>query len=464
MVGSGPNGLSAAAVLAQAGYSVLVLEAAEELGGGVKTLPLTVPGFAHDVCSSIFPLAVSSPAFRAMPLESFGLEWVHPEAPLAHPLEGGRAVVLERSLEATARSLEEDADAYRKLLGTTAENWDRLIGIMMGQSGSLKTPGGLFRFGAWSTRSQTRLIETFRAEPARALLTGIAAHANLPMTASLSAGFGLLLAASGHGAGWPFPRGGAGKLAAALVGYLKKFGVALQTGSRVNSVDELPKSRLVLCDLSPRELLRIAGHRFPEGFRRKLAGYTYGPGAFKMDWALDAPIPWEAPSCRRAGTVHLGGSAEEILASEEAVQQGKIPERPFVIAAQHSLFDSSRAPEGKHTAWGYCHVPNGSNTDMADRIETQIERFAPGFRDRILRRSVRDPTLLEADNPNFVGGDIGCGLHSVRQMIARPSWRGYLTPDPSILICSAATLPGTGVHGMCGYFAAQFARLRLRSK
>ena len=462
VVGSGPNGLSAAASIAKAGYSVLVIEAAEEIGGGVRTLPLTLPGFLHDVCSAIHPLAIGSPAFTAMPLAQYGLDWVHPEIPLAHPLDGGRAVTLERSLNSTATNLGQDADTYHRLFAAVVANWNTLTELSTGKVRFPKDATGLVRAGFTSMRSAMSVLNGFHDPGARALLAGLAAHSNLPLENAFTAGFAVSLGASGHAVGWPFPRGGAGNISHALAGYLRSLGVRFECGVRVNSLDDLPRHRIVLCDISPRELLRISGSRLPEWYRRKLENFGYGPGAFKVDWALDAPIPWAAPECTRAGTVHLGGSAEEIAASERAVWAGKTAEEPFVLAAQHTPFDPSRAPQGKHTAWAYCHVPNGCPTDMTDRIERQIERFAPGFRDRILARSVLGPMALQARNSNLVGGDFCGGSNAWQQLFLRPTFLAFLTPDPRILICSASTPPGAGVHGMCGYYAARVALPRLR--
>jgi len=460
VVGSGPNGLAAAATVAKAGFTVLVLEAAGEIGGGARTADLTLPGFLHDECSAIHPLAASSPVLRAMRLEDHGLQWIQPAAPLAHPLDGGRAVVLERSPAATAARLGEDEESYRRLLEPAVSNWDLLTGARLRRP---DRPAGLLRFAWTCVRSARGAVHSqFRGVPARALLAGLAGHSNLSPDDPLGAGFGLFLGAAGHAAGWPFPRGGAGQIARALASYLRSLGAALRTGTRVDSLDDLPRCRMILCDVSPRELARIGGHRFPASYRSQLTNYSYGPGAFKVDWALDSAIPWAAADCRLGATVHLGGTAEEIAASEQAVWSGQCPEQPFVIAAQHTLFDRSRAPAGKHTAWAYCHVPNGSTADMTERIEQQIERFAPGFRRRILARSVTSPADFECRNPNLVGGDFCGGANVWRQLIARPTVHTYRTPDQRVLLCSSSTPPGAGVHGMCGYFAARVALRRLR--
>ena len=465
IIGSGPNGLAAAALLAEAGLSVLVIEAADQIGGGVRSLPLTLPGFVHDVCSAIHPIAAASPVFGRMPLATYGLEWVHPEAPLAHPLDNGRAVILEQSLTTTAGNLGRDAGAYHHLFAPVVRNWEAIVSILVGRVRLPGYPWGLPGLARTALRSAMGMLDAkFRSTEARALLAGIAGHSNLPLEDSPTAGFALALGGCAHTAGWPFPRGGAGKLAAALASYLRSLGVEFETGVRVNSLDELPASRVVLCDLSPRELLRIAASRFPTWYQRKLQRFPYGPGAFKIDWALDGPIPWSAPECGRAATVHLGGTAEEIAASERATRSGHCAETPMVIAAQHTLFDPLRAPPGKHTAWAYCHVPNGSTVDMTERIERQFERFAPGFRNRILARSVLGPVALESHNPNLVGGDIAGGDNHISNLLARPTLSGYRTPEPRVLICSSSTPPGAGVHGICGYFAARAALRRLRRR
>ena len=438
-----------------------MLEAAADFGGGVKTLPLTLPGFLHDICSAIHPLAVSSPALLAMPLAKHGLQWIQPEIPAAHPLDGGHAVFLRRSLDETAADLGGDGEAYRRLLAPAVHNWDLLT---RGQWRLPRHVGGLISFGLAAARPAMGLMESrFRGLEARALLAGLAGHSVLRLEDPLSAGFGLVLGAAGHAAGWPFPRGGAGQLAAALTAHLRSLGVVLETDARVDSLDDLPPHRVVLCDLSPRELARIAGDRFPGVYRQQLADFVYGPGVWKVDWALDTTIPWTAPNVSRAGTVHLGGTAEEIAESERAVGAGRCSDSPYVILAQHTPFDPSRAPDGKHTAWAYCHVPNGSPVDMTERIEAQVERFAPGFRDRILARSTIGPAGFEARNRNLAGGDITGGANSWRQMLARPTPMAYATPDRRVLLCSASTPPGGGVHGLCGYFAARLALRRLRT-
>lgn len=458
VVGAGPNGLAAAVELARGGRSVLVLEANEQIGGGTSSMELTLPGFVHDLGSAIHPLGVGSPFFRSLPLEEHGLEWVHPAAPLAHPLDGGRAAVLERSIEETGCTLGGDAAAYRRLMQPLVREWERIIPAVLGPPRPTRHVLALGRFGLQAIRSARKLAAgAFREEPARALFAGNAAHSFLPLERSPSAAFGLILGLLGHAVGWPFPKGGSQRIAGALASYLRSLGGEIRTGVRVGSVNELPPARAYLFNVTPRQLLKIAGDRLPARYRSALGRYRYGPGAFKLDLALDGPVPWEAEECARAGTVHLGGTLEEIAAGERAVCRGQHPERPFVLLAQQSLFDPTRAPEGKHTVWAYCHVPNGSWYDMTERIEAQIERFAPGFRDRILAKRPTGPAELERMNPNLVGGDINGGLMDLRQFVARPvaSPTPYRTPARDIYICSSSTPPGGGVHGMCGYHAAR---------
>lgn len=462
VIGSGPNGLAAAITLARAGYSVLVREAGETVGGGARSAELTLPNFVHDICSAVHPLAVSSPFFRTLPLAEHGLEWIHPPAPLAHPLDDGTAVMLERSVEATSETLGEDTAAYRKLFRPLVADWPKLEKALLGPLRPLGHPFALARFGFQAIRSAQGVAQSaFKGERARALFAGLAAHSMLPLDWLATAAFGLVLGITGHAVGWPVPRGGTQRIADALVSYLRSLGGEVITGARVESVDELPPSRAILCDVTPRQLLRIAGHRLPASYRRKLERYRYGVAAYKMDWALDGPIPWRAEECARAATVHLGGTLAEIASAESLPWKGEHAVRPFVLVAQQSLFDSTRAPAGKHTVWAYCHVPNGSQFDMAERIENQIERFAPGFRDRVLARSLMPPAELERHNSNLVGGDINGGAQDLRQLFVRPTLRLYSTPAKGLYICSASTPPGGGVHGMCGYFAARAALSKL---
>ncbi|MCC7354550.1 MAG: NAD(P)/FAD-dependent oxidoreductase [Anaerolineae bacterium] len=460
VVGSGPNGLAAAITLALGGCSVIVLEAKETIGGGSRSAELTLPGFIHDVCSTAHPLAVASPFFRTLPLAEHGLEWVQPPAPLAHPFDDGTASVLERSIEATGETLGPDAQAYRRLLEPLVAGWDDLAADLLGPLRVPRHPFLLARFGLHAIRPARGLAQSlFTGERARAFFGGMSGHSMMPLEQPLTAAFGLVLGASGHAVGWPVARGGSQKIADALASYLRSLGGEIVTAKPVETMKDLPPARAILFDVTPRQLLRIAGDRLPAGYRRKLAGYRYGPGVFKIDWALDGPIPWRAAACARAGTLHLGGTLAEIAASERAVWRGEHAERPYILLVQQSLFDPTRAPQGKHTAWAYCHVPHGSTCDMTGRIEAQVERFAPGFRDLILARSVRSAADMEQYNPNYVGGDINGGLQDFRQHFTRPMLRlvPYSTPVKGLYICSSSTPPGGGVHGMCGYFAARAA-------
>ncbi len=462
IVGSGPNGLAAAITLARAGRSVLVFEAKETIGGGVRSKELTLPGFVHDVCSAIHPLGLGSPFMRSLPLEQYGLQWIHPAAPLAHVLDGGTAVVLERSLEDTSATLGPDAAAYRRLMTPLTAHWDIIAAATLGplRPALVSHPLMLAHFGLHAIRSASGLGQSlFAGERARALFAGLSAHSMMPLEQPLTAGFGLMLGVAGHAVGWPMPRGGSQKIVDAMAAYLRSLGGEIVTGVQVKSLDTLPPARAILCDVTPRQLIAIAGQRLSPAYLRQLQRYRYGPGVFKIDYALDGPIPWKAEECARAGTVHVGGTLSEVAAAERAVAKGKHPEKPFLLVAQQSLFDPTRAPQGKHTLWAYCHVPNGSTFDMTERIETQIERFAPGFRDRILARHVMNTVELEQYNANYIGGDINGGVQDLWQFFTRPTIRlvPYSTPVKGLYICSSSTPPGGGVHGMCGYFAAQAA-------
>jgi phytoene dehydrogenase-like protein len=461
VVGSGPNGLAAAIAIAQAGRSVLVLEAEDTIGGGARTRELTLPGFLHDVCSSIYPLAAGSPYLSKLPLSEHGLEWIHPPYPVGHPLDDGTAVVLARSVEETSEGLGPDAARYRRFMAPMVEDWPEISAdVLRPLIRPPHSPLAMARFGLRALRSASGLANsTFKGQRARALFAGIAAHAVLPFENAASTAPGLLLHIAGHAVGWPMSRGGAQNISNALASYLRSLGGEIQTGIRVESMDGLPPARAVLFDLTPHQLIRILGDRLPSGYRRRLARFRRGPGTFKLDFALDGPVPWKAAECAKAGTVHLGGTLEEIAASEAAVWRGEHPERPYVLLAQQSMFDPSRAPEGKHTVWAYCHVPNGSTFDMAGRVEEQIERFAPGFRDRILARNILSPAALESYNSNYIGGDIGGGANNLWQLMARPALRlnPYTTPVEGVYICSSSTPPGGGVHGMGGYHAARTA-------
>jgi phytoene dehydrogenase-like protein len=460
VVGSGPNGLSAAIALAAEGRSVLVLEGAETIGGGARTAALTLPGFLHDPSSAIHPLAVASPFFRTLPLAAHGLEWVHPAAPVAHPFDDGSAAVLERSLEATGRTLGRDAAAWAALMEPFVRGWERLLPDALAPLHVPRRPLLLARFGLRAVRSARGLAHAaFRDEPARALFGGIAAHSTLPLERLLTAAFGLMLSAAGHASGWPLPRGGSQRITDALAGHLRSLGGEIRTGVRVRTLEELPPARAVLLDLTPRQVLDVAGHRLPSRYRAALHRYRYGAGVFKVDWALSGPIPWTAPGCARGGTVHLGGTFAEMAEVERRTWAGEHVRRPYVLLAQPSLFDAERAPPGKHVAWGYCHVPHGSTRDMTAAVEAQVERFAPGFRELVLARSTMHTGELEALNPNLVGGDINGGAQVLGQFFLRPVARRvpYRTPVRGLYLCSASTPPGGGVHGMCGWHAARTA-------
>ena len=473
VVGSGPNGLAAAIVLAREGRRVTVLEGEEMPGGGCRSAELTLPGYVHDTCSTVHSLVLASPFLRELPLERRGLELAHPEAPLAHPLDDGTAVMLERarsdaggnaaaerSVAATAAGLGPDERAYRRLFGPLARDAHTLFGEFLGPLRPPRHPLALARFGLSGIRSACGLLRSrFEGERARALVAGCCAHSMVSLRTPASAAFGIVLVMGAHAVGWPVARGGSQRLTEALMAELRAHGGEVETGRRVESLDELGDAAPVMLDVTPRQLLRIAGTRLPDGYRRRLSGYRYGPGIFKLDWALDGPIPWRAPEAARAGTVHLGGTLDEIVASEEAAVKGRHHDRPFVLLVQPSLFDPSRAPEGKHTAWAYCHVPSGSTRDMTDAIESQVERFAPGFRDLVAARSAMDSAEVERRNPNYVGGDINGGAQDLRQLWTRPVARPvpYSTPVPGLFICSSSTPPGGGVHGMCGYWAARAA-------
>jgi phytoene dehydrogenase-like protein len=463
VVGSGPNGLAAAISLAGAGKSVQVLEAESTIGGGARSASLTLPGFVHDVCSSVLPLAAASPFFRSLPLAQYGLEYVNPPIPLAHPLDDGTAAVLDRSLQVTAQGLGDDGRAYRRLMGSLVKNLDVLLAQFLGPPRLPRHPLAMARFGIPALLPAAVLARrSFRQDPARALIAGIGAHSMISLRRPATGAFALVLAAAAHGYGWPFARGGSQKVTDALIAVLQARGGTVRGGTRVESMDQLADARVLMFDLTPRQVLGIAGDHLPGGFTRQLGRFRYGPGIFKLDWALDGPIPWRAEACQGAGTVHVGGTLDEVTEAEDAVAAGRIAERPFVILAQPTAADPTRAPAGKHIGWAYCHVPNGSSVDMTARIEAQVERFAPGFTSRILGRSVMGPAEIERHNANCVGGDINGGSADLRQLFLRPTRRLYATPNRQLYLCSASTPPTGGVHGMCGAFGARSALRRAR--
>ncbi len=464
VVGSGPNGLAAAIVLAEAGRSVLVLEARDTIGGGCRSAELTEPGFVHDVCSAIHPLALSSPFMRRLPLADRGVRFEQTPIAVAHPLDQGRAVVLRRSVRETADGLGGDAEAYRSLMEPLAARWLDLAADVLGPQRIPRHPLLLARFGRHAVRSAVGLAEwLFRGEEARALFAGIAAHSILPLDRALTAAFGLLLGAAGHAVGWPVAAGGSQSIVDAMASHLRALGGEIRTGELVSSMDDVPRAKAYLFDVTPHQLVEIAGDRLPEDYRTGLERFRRGPGVFKVDLALDGPVPWAAPACARTATLHLGGSVEEIAASERGLGDGVVPDRPYVLFAQQSVVDPARAPDGKHTAWAYCHVPTGSERDMTEPILSQIERFAPGVRDRIRSISTISPAELEAYNPNYLGGDVAGGAHAGIQILARPVPKldPYATPADGIFLCSSSTPPGAGVHGMCGAYAAASALRRV---
>jgi phytoene dehydrogenase-like protein len=460
VLGSGPNGLAAALTMARAGLSVRVLEGAQTAGGGCRTEELTLPGFAHDVCSAVHPLAVASPFFAGTDLAARGVTMLTPKVAFAHPLDGGRAAAAAGSVDETANELGRDAAAYRALIGPIVAQADSILPALLAPLRSVPAhPVAVGGFALHGLLPATVLARRFKGQEARAMLAGVSAHSIQPLTAPLSGGFGLLMMMLAHSAGWPVVEGGSARLTDALTAELESLGGSVVTGSWIRRLEELPTARAVLLDITPRQFLELAGGRLPSGYARALRRFRYGPGVCKVDWALAGPVPWAARACRETATVHLGGTLEEIASSEADIAAGRHPQRPYCIVVQQGVVDPSRAPAGQEALWGYCHVPSGSTVDMTDRIEAQIERFAPGFRDLILARSVRTAADVERHNPNYVGGDVGGGAGTLWQTLFRPvpRWNQYRTALPGIYLCSSATPPGGGVHGMCGAWAARAA-------
>lgn len=460
IIGSGPNGLSAAVTLAKAGYRVIVFEAGESVGGGTRTAELTLAGFLHDVCSSVHPLAHNSSFFNSLPLSSFGLEWVFPTIAAAHPFDDNSAAFISRSFGESTESLKEDGERYKKIIQPLLDDWDKMSGDILAPLRIPDHPFLLVKFGLKAIQSASGFIRrNFEGERARSLFAGMAAHSMQSLDNILTASFGLILLILAHKTGWPFPRRGSQKIADSMKEYFFSLGGELKTGTTITSMEELPDAKTYLFDITPAQLLDIKGLKLPEGYTHQLRSYKYGPGVFKIDYALNEPIPFKAAECRSAGTVHLGGLSYEIIESENIVMSGKHPERPFILLAQTSLFDSTRSPEGKHTAWVYTHVPNGSTFDMTERIEKQIERFAPGFREIVIDKHIMRPSDFQNYNMNYIGGDINGGLQNWRQLFTRPviSLNPYKVPVPGVYLCSSSTPPGGGVHGLCGYYAAKAA-------
>jgi phytoene dehydrogenase-like protein len=459
VVGSGPNGLAAAITLQQAGLSVLLIEAKDTIGGGLRSAELTLPHFIHDICSAIHPLAAGSPFFKTLPLEQHGLKFIQPTIAAAHPFDDSRAAILHPSIEQTAAVLGVDKNAYLTLLQPLIKSWPRIETDVLGPLHFPKHPIAMASFGLKALTAATHLAKRFHTKEAKGLWAGMAAHSIQPLSNAATSAIALVLLTVGHIGGWPIPKGGAQAVANALASYLVSLGGAIETNFYVRSLSQLPSSHALLLDVTPQQLLQIAGHTFSPLYKWQLQRYRYGMGVFKIDWALDGPIPFTAEACRQAGTVHLGNTLEEIVAAEQLTAERKHPDQPFVLLAQQSLFDTSRAPEGKHTAWAYCHVPNSSEVDMTERIEQQVERFAPGFKDRLLGRHVMNTIQIEAYNPNYIGGDIIGGANTISQLFTRPALRlsPYKTSARGIYICSSSTPPGGGVHGMCGYYAAKKA-------
>jgi phytoene dehydrogenase-like protein len=459
VVGSGPNGLAAAILMQQNGLSVLLLERKSTIGGGLRSSELTLPGYMHDICSAVHPLAAASPFFETLPLAAHGLEYIYPEVAAAHPFDNGNAAILKGTVEETARLLGADAGAYTKLMQPVVNDWPSIVTDVLGPLHYPKHPLAMARFGLSALTSAKYLVKRFDTMDARGLFAGMAAHAIQPLSNLATSAIALVLMVNGHLKGWPVPKGGSNQIANALASYFVSIGGKVETNTDITSLQQLPSAQAVLFDVTPRQLLGIAGHRFSSIYKWQMERYRYGMGVFKMDWALDAPIPFKAVGCHKAGTIHIGNTFEEIADGEQQIWDGKHPEKPYVLLAQPSIFDPSRAPQGKHTAWAYCHVPNGSVKDMTDIIENQVERFAPGFKDTILARHTMNTAQMEDYNPNYIGGDINGGVIDIGQLFTRPvlRWSPYKTSAKGIYICSSSTPPGGGVHGMCGYHAARKA-------
>ncbi len=459
IVGSGPNGLAAAILLQQNGLSVLLLEGKEEIGGGLRCAEFTLPGFLHDICSAVHPLAAASHFFKQLPLSTYGLEYIYPEINTAHPFDNGTAAILKGSVINTAALLGEDEQAYLKLIQPVVNDWPLIAPDVLGPLNFPKYPVAMARFALPALTAVTHLNKRFKTIEARGLFAGMAAHSIQPLSNLTTSAVALVLMASGHLTGWPIPKGGSNQIAMALASYFVAIGGKVETNAYITSLQQLPSAHAFLFDVTPRQLLKIAGHKFSSLYKWQLERYRYGMGVFKIDWALNSPIPFTAAGCKQAGTIHIGNTFEEIADSEQQTWNGKHPDKPFILLTQPSIFDTSRAPDGKHTAWAYCHVPNGSEKDMTSIIENQVERFAPGFKDTILARHVMNTVQLEKYNPNYIGGDINGGVIDIGQLFTRPAlrWSPYRTSAKGIYICSSSTPPGGGVHGLCGYYAAKRA-------
>jgi phytoene dehydrogenase-like protein len=459
IVGSGPNGLAAAILMQQQGLSVLLIEGKDTIGGGLRTDELTLPGFHHDICSAVHPLAIASPFFKTLPLADYGLEYLYPHLAAAHPFDNGTAAVLKHSIQKTAALLGDDEQVYKQIMQSVVNDWPLIDTDVLGPLHFPKHPLAMARFGLKGLTAANTFAKRFKTVEARGLFAGMAAHAIQPLTNMDTSAVALILMATAHLQGWPIPKGGSMSIANALGAYFTSLGGIIQTGEYVKSLSQLPSSHAILFDVTPQQLLPIAGHKFSSTYKWQLERYRYGMGVFKIDWALDGIIPFTAELCRQAGTLHLGNTLEEIAANELTTSKGNHPEKPFVLLAQPSVNDNTRAPKGKHTAWAYCHVPNGSTEDMTGRIENQVERFAPGFKERILAKHIMNTAQIQEYNPNYIGGDINGGVLDIRQLFTRPAlrWSPYKTSAKGIYICSSSTPPGGGVHGMCGYHAAKRA-------